>query len=86
MWRSFVRLFILYYFFILRQLSAKDVSLFEERIRRSGTKPPSSQTMAEPPKAVTQAERVPSPVTTEETRKAPPKGAKQAAKGLKAPK
>ena len=62
------------------------MSLFEERIRRSGTKPLSAQAMADPPKAVTQVERGPSPVTTEETGKVAAKGAKQPAKGLKTPK
>ena len=68
------------------QLSAKDVSLFEERIRRSGTKPPSVQTQGEPPKSVTPVEQAPSPVPNEPSGKPPSTGAKQAAKGGKATK
>ncbi len=63
------------------QLSAKDVSLFEERIRRSGTKPPSASG-GEPPKAVAPVEPSISPVPTETAAKP---SAKQTSKsGLKA--
>ena len=62
------------------------MSLFEERIRRSGTKPPSASG-GEPPKAVTPVEPSTSPVPTETTGKAGAASAKQTAKsGLKATK
>ena len=68
------------------QLSAKDVSLFEERIRRSGIKPPSAQSQSEPAKPVTPVERTSSPVPTEASVKAPGTVTKQPTKGSKATK
>ena len=57
------------------------MSLFEERIRRSGTKPPSASG-GEPPKAVTPVEPSVSAVPTETTAK--PSGKQAAKSGQKA--